>query len=107
MVADTFEMFGWDSYFLGADTPIDELVKLVEKKQPDVIALSISIYSCLPTLRKTIQALRKRFAAPEIWVGGQAFRWGGKEQLADLPKVYLLESLSALQARLSQWSSKR
>ena len=34
MVADYFELYGWDGYFLGADTSDTELLKYVREKNP-------------------------------------------------------------------------
>lgn len=106
MVADTFEMHGWDSYFLGANTPLSELLDMVEKKQPDVVALSVTIYSGMTTLIASVEALRKQFAGLEIWVGGQAFSWGGKKLLDTYPDVSLIDSLSDLETRLACWKKK-
>lgn len=103
MVADIFEMHGWNSYFLGANTPVRELLKLVEKKQPDVVALSITLHSGMSTLIDAIEALRARFQDTEIWVSGQAFHWGGKNRLFPIPNVYLLNSLVELESRITHW----
>lgn len=106
MVADTFEMHGWDSYFLGANTPWSELLDMVEKKQPDVVALSVTTYFGMPTLLEASKALLTRFPDQIIWVGGQAFSWGGKRLLDAAPNVSLIDSLSDLETRLIQWENK-
>lgn len=81
MVADVFEMNGWNAHFLGANTPTQEFVQFVKEIQPDMIALSLSLYFNLPYLEKMIQAIREEFPGLFILVGGQAFRHGGKEVL--------------------------
>jgi len=42
MVADMLEMNGWDGYFIGANTPLPELIRFIESKNPDLIGLSLS-----------------------------------------------------------------
>jgi len=97
MVADIFELHGWDGYFLGANTPLSDLLQMLEEKKPDIVCFSLSIYSNLPVLLTAIDAVRKDFPAIDIFVGGQAFRWGGKEALQSIAKVTLLESLDELE----------
>ena len=36
MVADIMESHGWDAWFLGADTPLEDLLSLLQDKQPGV-----------------------------------------------------------------------
>jgi len=103
MVADTFELKGWNCYFLGANTPLSELVDMIEKKQPDVVALSVTVYSGMTTLIQTIEALRGQFENLEIWVGGQAFNWGGENLLANHPGVILHRTLEELESSLTNW----
>jgi methanogenic corrinoid protein MtbC1 len=107
MAADTFELHGWDSYFLGANTPINELLALVEKKKPDVVALSMTIYSGMPKLLETVEALCSRYDDLQIWVGGQAFSWGGTKLLSAYKQVHLLESLTDLENRLAEWKENK
>ncbi|WP_125869939.1 cobalamin B12-binding domain-containing protein [Williamwhitmania taraxaci] len=44
MISDVFEMNGWNSYFLGANTPIHDLIEFTRKIKPDFLAISLSIY---------------------------------------------------------------
>jgi len=81
MVSDIFEMNGWNTYFLGANMPTNELIKYAKTIQPDLIAVSLSIYFHLPMLENMIQSIRKDFPELKILVGGQAFRNGGLEIL--------------------------
>ncbi len=77
MVADMFEMKGWDTYFPGASTPVYELIQYIGKIKPDVIALSASIYFHLPVLEDMIQLIRHDYPEtppPRWWPGIQA--WG-------------------------------
>jgi MerR family transcriptional regulator, light-induced transcriptional regulator len=81
MVNDVFEMNGWDVQFLGANAPIEKIVKLSKVFKPDVFAVSFSLFFNLPNLEKTIERLNEEFPHIPILIGGQAFRHGGQELL--------------------------
>ncbi len=97
MVADIFEMNRWNGYFLGANTALPELQTLVDEKSPDVVALSVSIYSNLPNLEKAITGVREVRPTIPILIGGQAFLWGGRDIPSRHEGIQLLTSLSELQ----------
>ncbi len=94
MVSDVFEKHGWNSYFLGANVPIKDLISYAKTVNPDFMALSIGIYSHLPILQKMIEALRLEFPELCVLVGGQAFLHGDKEVLDKYYKVVYLNDLS-------------
>lgn len=100
MVADVFEMNGWNAHFLGADTPGVDLLDFIQKINPDALALSLSGNCRLPALEKTIPAVRQAFPALEIFVGGWFFRSGGQEFLLKHPDVRYAADLHELDARL-------
>jgi MerR family transcriptional regulator, light-induced transcriptional regulator len=93
MIADLFELQGWRCFFLGANTPLPDLLQLIRKHQPQVVGLSLSIYFNLPSLLQVYTALRKEFPKQLIIVGGQAFRWGGSDVFSTDSQVLLLPSL--------------
>jgi len=96
MVADFFEMNRWDSHFLGADTPVNDLLKFVQEKKPDIIALSLSIYFNLGNLKKLLTAIQENFLRQEIIIGGQAFRWGRTEFLKKYPGARFIGDIREL-----------
>jgi methanogenic corrinoid protein MtbC1 len=75
MVADLFEMNGWDGLFLGAGTAIDSIPTVIEKHRPDILLLSAAIDANLPAARETILKVRRRprEISPPIMVGGCLF----------------------------------
>lgn len=73
MVADMFEMKGWDSYFLGTGIPINELKRYIEEIKPDILAISLSIYFNYHNLAKMIEQIKDTFPELMILIGGQAF----------------------------------
>ena len=105
MVADIFEMHGWDGYFLGANTPLVDLLKMLNEKKPDILCFSLSIYSNLQNLLISIESIKKDHPQLEIIVGGQAFRWGGGEILKEIDRVHLLESIDDLENYLQDVKS--
>jgi MerR family transcriptional regulator, light-induced transcriptional regulator len=102
MIADIFEMNGWDGYFIGANTPVAELIRFLENKKPDVIGLSLSIYYNLPELKKTVVEIRQHFPALPIMVGGQGFRWGGIEITQEFSNVTYLSGVETLTKFINQ-----
>ena len=97
MAADLFELYGWRAYFLGANTPHQSLLDLIEKAEPELVGLSLSIYSNLPSLLAALDAVRAAHPALPIIVGGQAFRWGGEESLHRYQGVTLVKNTDDLE----------
>ncbi|WP_024336690.1 cobalamin B12-binding domain-containing protein [Desulfotignum balticum] len=84
MVADMFELNGWDSQFIGANTPEDHMLAHIQDEKPDLVGLSVSVYFNMPALKAGLAAIRGNFQHLDILVGGQAFNWGGTE----IPRQY-------------------
>ncbi len=95
MISDIFELNGWNAHFLGADTPTKDLIAFVQSIQPDMLAISLSIYFHLPILENMIQRIRKELPNLPILVGGQAFRHGGRDVIAKYENVTYLPDLNS------------
>lgn len=100
MVSDVFEMNGWNSHFLGANTPTKELITFLKTIKPDILALSLSLYFHLPVLEKMIIEIREEFPELLILVGGQAFRYGGADMVFKYPLVMLESDLEGVELYL-------
>ena len=100
MVADIFELHGWDAHFLGANTPLKKLLQSIDEIKPDLVALSLAVYFNVPALEITLQALNAHYTHLDILVGGHAFTWGGAGVLKKYPGSNYLESLAQLEANL-------
>jgi len=76
MVADLFEMFGWDTHYLGANTPIRDLVTSLRELQPDAVAISVMLTSQISAAGETITAIRADEGLRDVLVivGGRALR---------------------------------
>ncbi len=75
MVADLFEMAGWDTYYLGASTPVNSIISEVLVRRADVLAVSVSLHANMPKLRTLVQQVRKVDIPHPLWilVGGYPF----------------------------------
>lgn len=75
MVADLFEMSGWDSYYLGANTPAESVVSSVESANADMLAISATMTFHVSRVAEIISLARNRLGAscPPIIVGGYPF----------------------------------
>ena len=97
MVADVFEMKGWESFFLGTGLPTSELVRFVRNTQPDILAISLSVFFNYANLLKMLEMLRSEFPDLQIIIGGQAFSRVSDEALLRLGNVVLLADLHLLE----------
>ena len=75
MVSDAFEMDGWQTQFLGGNTPLPALLSQCTAYAPHVLCLSASLPQHLRMLRETLAALRRQLgdASPRVVVGGLVF----------------------------------
>jgi len=97
MVADICELNGWDSHFLGANTPVDHMLEYIQEVKPDLIGLSLSVYFNMASLKKELEAIRSNFTHLDIFIGGQAFRWGGVDMMKTYPRVEYIPTLDELE----------
>jgi methanogenic corrinoid protein MtbC1 len=75
MVADFFEMEGWDTFFLGANTPADEVVGAVVAAEAHLLAVSGTVAARVEGASDLISQVRAepRCANVRVIVGGQPF----------------------------------
>jgi methanogenic corrinoid protein MtbC1 len=80
MVADLFEMDGWNSYYFGANTPQNSLIKAIEVHHPDVLAISVTMTYNLSAVSDLIETIRnnKETDYLKIIVGGYPFNLADK-----------------------------
>jgi len=75
MLADFFELSGWDTYYLGANTPNIGILNTIETQQPDIIAISATMTFHLSKVDKLISFIRRSdFSNTKIIVGGYVFK---------------------------------
>jgi methanogenic corrinoid protein MtbC1 len=75
MVTDFFEMDGWNTYYLGANTPAQAVVDMVVQRRAQVLGISATISFHLRAVGELIQRVRAHAACREvkILVGGYPF----------------------------------
>jgi methanogenic corrinoid protein MtbC1 len=98
MVGDVFEKQGWNTYFLGANTPTKELIDYTKLIQPHLLGVSLSLYFHLPALEAMLQSIRREFSVMTVLVGGQAFRHGGREFLERYEQVFYKPDLNSVES---------
>ena len=74
MVADAFELAGWDVQYLGANVPTPAIIQHVDSWKAHLIGLSVSFAQQLPVVKQAIRQLNDRFGTerPAMIVGGLA-----------------------------------
>jgi methanogenic corrinoid protein MtbC1 len=102
MVSDILELNGWKVFFLGANTPKNDLLNYIRMVKPQIVAISLSIYFHLPTLELTLDKIRSEFSQLRIIIGGQAFLRGGKEILSGYDNITYLPDLNAIENFINQ-----
>lgn len=75
MVADFFEMHGWDAYYMGANTPASSIIKAVEENNADIVGLSVAMPYHRSSLEDVVQQIKKSSISEsvKIMIGGNAF----------------------------------
>ncbi|MBC8039939.1 MAG: cobalamin B12-binding domain-containing protein [Opitutaceae bacterium] len=75
MVADFFEMAGWNTFYLGANTPHADVIATLVERQADVLAISATISYHVDAVRDLISAVRADPACSgvRILAGGYPF----------------------------------
>ncbi|MBF0228762.1 MAG: cobalamin-dependent protein [Desulfamplus sp.] len=97
MVADIFELHGWNTIYLGANTPVQELISFIREVQPNLVGLSMSVYFHIDTLKRTLQSINDNFKDLPVIIGGQAFKRGGSSIIENFKNTTYLPTLDALE----------
>ena len=76
MVSDFFEMEGWDTYYLGANTPLESVLKIIVDQNPDLVCLSATMTFHVGQVAQIIARIRELKDGQQrlaIMVGGYPF----------------------------------
>ncbi|MGJ8454481.1 cobalamin B12-binding domain-containing protein [Pseudothermotoga sp. U03pept] len=75
MICDLLEMEGFDTHYLGANTPAESIVKFAEQNKAHAILLSVTVTYHLGTLKEMINIIRSdlNLKGVKIIVGGRPF----------------------------------
>ena len=101
MVADILELRGWDSYYLGADTPKDALLDLLLTLQPELLGLSVSLSSNANQAKRLFREALAHRPTMLCVVGGQGIA-GNSLDLGELASVPVIGNIEMLESFLRQ-----
>ncbi|KIM00576.1 putative cobalamin binding protein [Paramagnetospirillum magnetotacticum MS-1] len=75
MVADLFDIGGWDTTFLGAGVPDTAVIRTIRDRGCDLLAISASLAINVPAVTRLVSALRldPQCSHVKVMVGGRAF----------------------------------
>ncbi len=98
MVEDFFALNGFETIFLGGNTPRENLFELMEDLQPDYVAISVSNYYNIVPAKRSIEFLRNKLSkVPKIIVGGYALE-NKKNVAKDMGADMYLKTFEDIQA---------
>jgi methanogenic corrinoid protein MtbC1 len=75
MVADFFEMEGWDTYYVGSNAPATSIISTIETYNVDVLGISATMYFHVSEVKKLVEKVRGNPVGHhvKILVGGYPF----------------------------------
>jgi len=75
MIADFFELSGWDSHFLGSNIPVQLIVEHLMEHPTDILAISATTSSFLIDVKNLIKTIKNHptLNTIKIIVGGKVF----------------------------------
>lgn len=73
MAHDFFVLSGYQSIFVGANTPLDVILDALEFTKPDYVAISVTNYYNIIKAKEIIQAIKDKNPNTTVLAGGQAF----------------------------------
>ena len=75
MVADFFEISGWDTYFMGANMPVESIVDAIIENDAELIGISVTMNYGVPFAQELIGRIKSnvQVAKTKVLVGGRPF----------------------------------
>ena len=94
MAADFFTIAGYNTIYVGGNTPYKDFYNAVGRIKPDVVAISVSNYYHLVATKKMVDEL-KTAADPsmKIVVGGYAFHEDRENKLKTVGADFFVQSI--------------
>ena len=76
MICSIFELAGWNSIYLGSNIPTNNILNAIDKKKPDIVALSITMSQHRESADNIIQAIRNYHSKDSLTIilGGSGFK---------------------------------
>jgi len=98
MVCSLCQLDGWDTYFVGANTPTASALDIAGQLQPEVIAISMTTLIALQNTRMLIATLKETLPETSIVTGGYAATLGPDIWKSFGADAYASDAISALSA---------
>lgn len=102
IVSDFFEYKGWDSIYLGANTPQNEVIEIVKIKEPDLVGISCNFYMNVLRLLKFLDEITSKFPEQKIIIGGQAINKDNIDMFAKFKNITYLPDLDGIEVYLKK-----
>jgi MerR family transcriptional regulator, light-induced transcriptional regulator len=102
MVGDVFENHGWETFFLGPNIPNSSLIEFIKEINPDLVALSLSVYFNMNSFLDLINRMKTHFPNLSVVIGGQAFSHNSSIISNMHPNVTYYPSLRSLEVGMTK-----
>ncbi len=102
IVSDVMELNGWDVSFLGANTPLLDLMSMIDHVKPKLIGLSVTMFYNISEFKAIIKNLRILYVDIPVIFGGQAFKLGAEKITQEFDKTTFINSLESLELYLKK-----
>ncbi|MFC2136329.1 B12-binding domain-containing protein [Bacteroidota bacterium] len=96
IIADYFDFLGWEVIMMGANTPVNEVLRLIDEKKPDLIGISNSFYLNLVRLLKFVDKIKEKYPDQKVIIGGQALSDGKDDLIEKYGNVRYVSSIKKL-----------
>ncbi len=73
IVNNYFQIAGFNSQYIGANTPKNDIILAIKAYKPDYVAISVTNYYNIVVTKLIAQEIRKQYPHVKIIIGGQAF----------------------------------
>jgi len=98
MVADFFTLLGFDTVFVGANTPKEDFASAINVIKPKYVVISVTNYYNIVNAERAIKRLKEKANYDlKIIVGGHAFK-SNKQVYKKIGADYLLDTFEEIEA---------
>ena len=97
MVSDVFRENKWNVKFLGSSVPTEEVIKTIDKWEPDAIGISLALTPLMPKLKECINLIDELEKDIDIFVGGRVVSLYNLEEFG-INNVHLCNDLRDIES---------